>query len=200
MRAREGAALVAKEFALEQLLGNGPTVDWDEAVWLAGAALVDAARHELLAGPGLTQDQHVGLNRGHPPDRLEDRPHRGARAHDVVEGVVLPQLSLEELILVPQPAGIEQARGRPQQVVWQEGLCDVVARAELDGLDGRLDRGIGREDEDRDLRVLLARGGYDLEPADAWHADIGQHEVEALVLESLERALALALDLHLRIR
>jgi len=78
---------------------------------------VDAACNELLAGAGLTKDQHVGLDRRDAPDRLEHRLNGRARAHEVVEAVVLSQLALEQLVLIAQAARLEQARRCPQQVL-----------------------------------------------------------------------------------
>src|SRR5262249_39822068 len=51
--AGEGAALVAEELALEELGGDGGTVELDEGAGAAGAGVVDGAGDELLAGAGL---------------------------------------------------------------------------------------------------------------------------------------------------
>jgi hypothetical protein len=59
LRPGEGARLVAEEFVLHQRVGQAATVDGHEGAGLARAEVVQAARHEFLAGAGLAVDQHV---------------------------------------------------------------------------------------------------------------------------------------------
>ncbi|MNN22499.1 hypothetical protein D3C81_1358580 [compost metagenome] len=59
--AGEGPFLVAEQLALQELRRNGAAVDGHEGAGAAGRELVDGAGHHLLAGPGLSQDQHVGV-------------------------------------------------------------------------------------------------------------------------------------------
>ena len=49
-RAGEGAALVAEQFAFEQLLGNGGAVDGQERLLAAVAVMVNGPRDQFLAG------------------------------------------------------------------------------------------------------------------------------------------------------
>ena len=64
--AGERAAHVPEELALDQLLGNGRAVDLDERPGAAKAQRVDVARHQLLAGSVLAEDQHASVRRrGH---------------------------------------------------------------------------------------------------------------------------------------
>jgi hypothetical protein len=73
-RAGEGAALVAEELALHQVLGDGGAVDLDEGPSLRGGVLVQGARDELLARAALARDEHRG---GRVGDALEDRVDLG---------------------------------------------------------------------------------------------------------------------------
>jgi len=45
----------------------------------------------------------------------------------------------------------------------------------------------GREHEDRELRLDLERGGHEVHAARAGHADVAQHERDAMALELLQR-------------
>src|SRR5262249_49176113 len=63
-RARERPALVAEELAPEQLTGEGAAVHGLEPAAAAAAEPVDSLRHQLLAGPGLAQDQDRDVVRG----------------------------------------------------------------------------------------------------------------------------------------
>ncbi len=56
LRAGEGAAFVAEQFALEQGLRDGRAVDGDERFIGAGAMLIDRARDEFLARAGFAAD------------------------------------------------------------------------------------------------------------------------------------------------
>ena len=67
-RAREGAALVAEELALEERLGDGRAVDRDERPAPPVRDLVDAPREHLLAGAALADERDDDLLRR---DRLE---------------------------------------------------------------------------------------------------------------------------------
>src|SRR5436190_1731252 len=67
--AREGAAAVAEELALEQPLGERGTVDGDEEVVAARSGGVDGARHQLLAGAGLALEEDRGVRSGDPGDQ-----------------------------------------------------------------------------------------------------------------------------------
>ena len=67
-RAGEGAALVAEELALDQVLGDRRAVDLDERLVAARRVLVQRARDELLAGAALAGDEHGGRRVG---DALE---------------------------------------------------------------------------------------------------------------------------------
>ncbi len=77
VRAREGPALVPEQLGLDQVGGNGAAIDRDERAARTGAALVDRARHELLAAAGFTRDEDGRLRRrdllDHPIDVLHDR-------------------------------------------------------------------------------------------------------------------------------
>ena len=105
-RARERAALVAEELALEQARRDGGAVDLDEAALAPRAALVDRARDQLLAGARLAADQHRRAGGRHRLHQLQHLPERGRLADDVVEVVRGADLLLEVDVLrrelVPQ--------------------------------------------------------------------------------------------------
>ena len=92
---------------------------------------------------------------------------RGERFHAVAE--VLPL------------AGV--ADERPERVVV-ELLGDVVVRAQLHRLDGRLDVGDGRDYDDLDLVALLPDVPQHLEPADARQPHVEQHEIDTVLAQA----------------
>jgi hypothetical protein len=70
-RARERAALVSEQLALEQLARDRGGVHRDERLLGARARGVDRARHQLLPGSALARDEHRHVARRDAPDRLE---------------------------------------------------------------------------------------------------------------------------------
>src|SRR5262249_54855676 len=60
--------------------------------------VVDAARDELLAGPGLAGDEHRQLRRRHLLERGEDLAHGRRAADDAVEAVPLRQRDLDDVL------------------------------------------------------------------------------------------------------
>ena len=72
-RAREGALLVAEEFALEQIRRDRPAIDRHERVRGALRELVDVARDQFLARAGLAEQQHVAVERGDLADQSMNR-------------------------------------------------------------------------------------------------------------------------------
>ena len=82
-RVREGAALVAEQLALHQVLGDGGAVELDEGAGRARRAVVQHARHRLLAGAALAGHQHQ--RHGAPGDHLhlvEEARHLRRRVHE----------------------------------------------------------------------------------------------------------------------
>ena len=57
----ESPFLVAKQLAFKQIRWNGAAIDRHERLVRTWRQLMDVARRHLLAGPGLPQDQHAGI-------------------------------------------------------------------------------------------------------------------------------------------
>jgi hypothetical protein len=81
-RARERAAHVAEQLALQQRLGDGAAVHRDERARGARRAAVDEAREHLLAGARLALQQHRRVARRDALARPHDGGHRRAFAMD----------------------------------------------------------------------------------------------------------------------
>jgi hypothetical protein len=65
---REGPALVAEQLALDQLARHGRAIYFDEGCVAPRAQPMQCPTDELLAGPALPRDEHVGFGRCHPID------------------------------------------------------------------------------------------------------------------------------------
>src|SRR5690606_4440705 len=85
--AGEGAAGVAKELALEERVRNAGAVDGDEGGARAARRLVDRAREEPLAGPGLAGEEDGCVDGRGAAAELPEGGGCVARSEDAIEGV-----------------------------------------------------------------------------------------------------------------
>src|SRR5205085_378348 len=95
-RAREGAALVTEELALEELSGKCRAIHLDERPVPSGGSLVNRAAHQLLSHAALAADQDADVAVGNLLDYGSNAAHFLAVAPDraiLVIGQLLPQLA-----------------------------------------------------------------------------------------------------------
>src|SRR5262249_35157622 len=81
--AREGAALMAEELALQEPCWHGGAVHRDEGAVAARTALVNGAGEELFAGAGLPLEEDGRVCGGDERDLLQHRGQRSAGADDL---------------------------------------------------------------------------------------------------------------------
>ena len=62
----EGSLLVTEELALEQVLGNGPTVDHHEGAIFSITLLMDRMGYDFFSGAAFASDEHRHIRGGHP--------------------------------------------------------------------------------------------------------------------------------------
>src|SRR5579862_6416421 len=94
-RAREGAALVAEELALEEARRDGGAVELHERPLAASAELVNGARDQLLPRSGLAVDDDGGVGGRHGLDLVQDLLQRRRLPDDLLEVVVGADLVFE---------------------------------------------------------------------------------------------------------
>ena len=156
-RAREGAARVAEELALEQI-GSGSAAQLTATngrsargppAWMARATT-------SLPVPGLARDQHRRRGVGDLLDQRAQLAHGRALAEELPRRRALPQHPAQQRVLRGQrplaPGPLDQRAQRLQL----ERLGDVVERAPAHRLDRAVDRAERGHDDDRDGRVDLA--------------------------------------------
>ena len=125
----EGAALVAEQLALEQLLGQGRAVHLDEALRAPRGQLVHRARHDLLADATLTVDQngHSGV-----ADLLQDLPNPAHLLRGPEERrLAATALALGQLVLAHLGCRIERPLESVLELLLLERLVQVVDGAEV---------------------------------------------------------------------
>ena len=175
-RARERAAHVPEELALEERLGERGAVDRHERPLAAQAVAVDGARDELLARAALARDQDGARARRDAGDGLVDLDH-GRRAADHA-AELLARLRQLGLRLRPTAEGPADRRAELLDV---HRLADVVDRPRGDGQHRRVDRPERGHDHHRHLRPALAQPPEELEPVELRHADVEHRQVDRLL-------------------
>ena len=153
--AGEGAALVAEELALQQVLGQRRAVDRDQRAAAGDVAEVDRLGHQLLARAGLAGDQDGARRRADPGDPLEDLAHARALAQQVMVGGLSLEPAAKIGDFVDQPAVFERMVDQNLEADRVERLLNQVVGAELHRLDGVFDGGEAGHDDDRDRQVAL---------------------------------------------
>ena len=187
-RAREGAALVAEELALEDRLGDGGAVDGDERPARARRPLVDVAREELLARAALAEDEHRRLTgRGLGRD-VDDAAERRRAAHDLAVREAL-DLVLERAVLRDEPLPLGRLADALDDGDPLERLLDEVVRAVAHRVDRGLHRSVRGHQHDLDVGRDLLDGAQELEPGRPGHHQIRQDDVHAVRSYELEGTL-----------
>jgi hypothetical protein len=72
----ECAARMTEQLAFEERVGDRAAVDRDERAAAALAQVMDRARDQFFAGPGLAMDQHRGVARRNAADEPQHFPER----------------------------------------------------------------------------------------------------------------------------
>ena len=139
-RPGERAADVAEQLGFEQRLRDRRAVDLDERHVALRAAVVDGARHELLAGTGLAGDEDGALGFRDPLGAENDLLHHPAPADDAVVIELLVALAAQIAILGAQLLMVERPADHDEELVDLERLLEIVECPELHRLDRALDR------------------------------------------------------------
>ena len=191
---RERALLVPEELRLQEVVLNRSAVDLDERAVLARASLVNRVGNELFARPRFAVDVHGGVRRRDLVDhrkhalhrlRLTDDAREGTRlfAHHVAQVLVLALQSSRPLVALLNgeralDLGLEQVDG--------ERLLDEVERARLHRRHSRLHRAVRRDDHRQGVRVRLANRLEYSEAVDRLHLQVGDDEIDRLLVGSID--------------
>ena len=170
--ASERALFVAEDLALEQRLGDGRTVEPDEWRLDARAQLMDRLGDQLLAGAGFSKDEDRCRRRRRLLDDTVDGAHRRAVADDAAEAAAVGQLAPQRLVFALLDVQLRQPIQQPPQPLRIDRLAEIVLGASFDGLDRRVHRPLGGEQDHLHMVGIVANR---LEQFDAVHAR--HHEV-----------------------
>src|SRR5207244_138849 len=133
----ERALLVAEELRLEPLTRQGAAMDGDEGPPGSRRALVDRARHQLLAGTARAQDEHRGVGGRNPLDDPEDLLHLGTLGEDATERLGARGVRAQRLVVAEELGLLRGLADEDVELLDLHGLGEVVVGAELHRRDRR---------------------------------------------------------------
>jgi len=84
---------------------------------------------------------------------------------------------------VHEAAALERLADQVEDLVGSEGLGDVVVGAALDRIDGGGDRALAGDDDHLGGGPALLHAVEELETGDARQREVGEHDLELLLLE-----------------
>src|SRR5262249_37926628 len=124
--ARERAALVTEQLALDEVLGNRRAVELDERLPRAPRQAMNRLRHQILARAVLAGEEPLGLRRRHAPAVGQQLLNRRALAEDAQ---VARRVSGGSLA---QRRELGRLREHREQLLGIDRLLDEVERAALE--------------------------------------------------------------------
>ena len=111
---------------------------------------------------------------------------RRARADHLIEAAGVGHGLAEALDLVAKRAVLDRARQREPQGLDIERLGDEVVRADADGADRRVEAAERGDHHDRHVGAVGRDALAEREPVHPLHVQIGDHDVEVLLVEQLQ--------------
>ena len=182
LRAREGALHMAEKLAFHHVGGHGRAVDRHEGFGRPVGQLMDHARRHFLARAGLAGQQHGGGERGNAGDGGADVLDGGRFADQLVAqenevGAGL-QLMAQHRVFPLQLHPVEAAGHRIEDLVGAEGLQHEIRRARLQRLNGRLEVGIGGDQDGGGQKAGVALLGQPVHAALATHDIVEDDDIE----------------------
>jgi uncharacterized protein YoaH (UPF0181 family) len=176
LRAGEGAALVAEQLRLQQVLRDGRRVERHEGAAGARAVLVQRARHQLLAAAALAGDEHRHVALRQAADGAEDVLHGRRLAEH------LGHRHLRGVAHRLAHALLHRAVDELHRLGHVEGLGQVLEGAALEGRDGAVEVGVGGHDDDRQLRQARLELRQQVQPRAAGHADVADQHLRLVAV------------------
>ena len=147
---------------------------------------MDGAGDELLPRAALPLDQHGEVGIRDQADAGEDLADRGAVSDHLRELARGRQPRVESADLLPQAVVLEGPADMVPEDLQVDRLGDVVGRTQPHGLDGRLDRAVGGDDQDQRLRPAVLDIPHQVQARDrARHLQVGDHQLMGQAAEQL---------------
>src|SRR5207244_4312365 len=191
------ALLVAEQLGLEHLAGQRAAVDRHERPLRARGALMDAACHELLAGPALAEHEHRRVRGGDAVHDAQHLVHARALGEDAAEGRGAGRVGPQGLVVAEKLALLGGLAHDDVELLDLRRLREVIVGAELH----RLHRGghLLEACHHDHLGMLGERAelAQDLDPLLARHLHVEDDDVVRALAQPRQRRLPVAHALDL---
>jgi hypothetical protein len=181
VRSGKGPPFMTEKLRFQQGLGQRRAVDFNKRSLVPQTLMVQGRSHQLLAGSGLSVDQHGCFGRGHMHNQIPEILH-GHRLADnpalVAKG--LPQFN-GFLLLLAMAHRYLQSGPQPVEI---KRLGQVIVRPLLDGDNSRIHRGKGGHNDHWNSRIDRMNSFQCLHAIHGRHAHIHEQGVERTLLYS----------------
>ena len=175
---------VPEKLRFQQVGGDGRTVESHEGLVPARRVLVNRPGNQLFAGAALPHNQDSSLELRHLLDERVDSPHLLTTAHDLAEHLLLLQLLLEGIDSPAQGLPLLQLTDGKQDFVRLERLGNVVVGPLLHGLHRGVHGPVGRHDDNGAVDPPRIQLVQKVQAAHLRHQDVGEHQIELVLLQS----------------
>ena len=150
---------------------------------------MDGPRDQLFSRSAFAQDQHgIGVL-AHFLDQPVHALHLGREPDETRESGARAKLLAQDAVLLRDFERAHDAVEFASELGNVKRLCDVVGRAHARRLDGAFDRAVLRQDHDRRLRIQIANSLEQLDAAQFGDAQVGEDDVDRILIENFERFL-----------
>ena len=169
-----------EQFRFQQVFRQRRTVHGNQGLVCPGAAAVQGAGHQFLAGAGFTGDEHRCFRGGHGGDDFLHGADGGAASQNARTRRRLAQLAAQFTIFNAEARMLDGLFKRVPQGFKIQRLHKIIVCAEPKRLHRGLHGGVRRHEHHRQGRVILQDVPERMYAVHARHAHIRQHGVKRL--------------------
>src|SRR5512133_149959 len=188
-RSGEGTFDMTKQFTLQQVTGDGGTVDGNEGGVFAGTVGMDRTGNQLFTGTRFSGYQNGRLGVGHLANHLKDLLHLFGGTDNRAKIGLVRQLTLQPPVLLRQAAELQRLADRQLECLPVEGLGDVVKGPGFHGFHSDIYRPEGGYDNHQGLRRTLLDGFEYHQTIHAGHLHVGDDQVGGGLPEQVQALL-----------
>ena len=177
----ERTSFMSEEFAFQEGLGNGCTIDGEKRSLASSTMLVQGSCDELLTGAALTDDEHIDILRGNAANLLADRLHRHAAADESIRSVFRPISFIEQRRHMRHPADHQSLFDHSLQLLGVERLGEIVIGPQFHRLNGGLGRAESCDEDHQALGIQAVQFVEQFESGRSSQPDVEEHHIRTLL-------------------
>src|SRR5437660_8474016 len=170
--AGEGALHMAEKLGLQEVHGDRSRIYGHKGFVRPGGGRVNCLGDELLTRAALAADENRGARRRNLRDEVQKHLYFVALADNVREIEALLKGALELDVLIAKPARFHGLRHLGKQFIVGPRLGDVVHRAILESGASHIDRTVGGDQHNGELRIAAVNLLEHVEPVAVRQADV----------------------------